>query len=155
MGFMGKVFNMLPQVQLAKWGINAGKQVYDNFKSGFEKDKIQGVVSFKKDKEEKAKQEKGVATNLPKTDKNTVIPPPFSGKDGKKGKDIGDKSGVNKTVEGSKPTVINVTFGAVTGANYLTQNLSGNDTQSKANEIVDLVVEQIIRRIGSSVAIAG
>ncbi len=94
--------------------------------------------------------------NAPKTAKPpTVISPPFSGGTGKKGKDIGEKSGVNKTVEGSKPTVVNVTFGSVMGANYLTQNLSGNDTQRGANEIVDLVVEQIIRRISSSVAIAG
>ncbi len=99
--------------------------------------------------------QKNKMPNAPKVSKpTTVIPPPFSGGTGKKGKDIGDKSGINKTVEGSKPTVVNVTFGSVTGANYLTQNLSGNDTASKANEIVDLVVEQIIRRIGSSIAIA-
>lgn len=81
------------------------------------------------------------------------IDAPFSGGGkGGKGKDIGDKSGVNKTVEGSKPTVINITFGAVTGVNQLTQTMG--DVSSRANEIGDLVVENIIRRISSSVAIA-
>jgi hypothetical protein len=91
----------------------------------------------------------------PKNNPKAEIPaPPFGGTsrgDGK-GKSIGDKSGINKTVEGTKPTVINISFGTITGVNQLTQ--TGNNMTNNVQEIGDKVVEHVIRRITSSVAIA-
>jgi tape measure domain-containing protein len=148
-GFMGKIFNMLPQVQLAKWGINAGKQALDNFQAGFGKGKLNGSVAFKQEKAEKNKKK----SEEDKLAKQNAIPPPFGGKDRDgKGKSIGDKSGINKTVEGTKPTVINISFGTITGVNQLTQ--TGNNMANNVAEIGDKVVEHVIRRITSSVAIA-
>lgn len=149
-GFMGKIFNMLPQVQLAKWGINAGKQALDNFQSGFGKGKLNGSVAFKQEKTENGKAGKGNAV----ASKTGIPAPSFGGTsrgDGK-GKSIGDKSGINKTVEGTKPTVINISFGTITGVNQLTQ--TGNNMANNVQEIGDKVVEHVIRRITSSVAIA-
>lgn len=151
-GFMGKIFNMLPQVQLAKWGINAGKQALDNFQAGFGKGKLSGSVAFKQEKTENEKAGKAGKGNAVAS-KTGIPAPSFGGKDRDgKGKSIGEKSGINKTVEGTKPTVINISFGTITGVNQLTQ--TGNNMANNVQEIGDKVVEHVIRRITSSVAIA-